>query len=163
LLVSELTGLTNLSGMLANLSQGEAPTVVRKFTMEDKLLTQDGVTKEKDHWSIAAPKGRTVRLFEVAKPGVEKCTVYFRAKLNTENVKGKAYLEMWCHFPDKGEFFSKGLLHPATGTTDWATYETPFFLKQGESPDLIKLNLVIEGGGTVQIKDIELTKGPLPN
>jgi hypothetical protein len=29
-------------------------------------------------------------------------------------------------------------------------------LRQGEQPDLIKLNVTIEGSGTVGIKDIEL-------
>jgi hypothetical protein len=45
-----------------------------------------------------------------------------------------------------------------SGTTDWASYEVPFFLKKSERPDLIKLNVVIEGSGTVWIKDITLRK-----
>jgi serine/threonine-protein kinase len=148
-------------GQLDVALQGQVQTL-KKFTTDDKVLMQDGVKKEKDHWVITAKEPRTVRLFEVANPDAEKCTVIYRAKLKTENVKGKAYLEMWCRFPGQGEFFSKGLAHPATGTTDWASHETPFFLKQGERPDLIKLNLHIEGSGTVSIKDIELMKGPLP-
>jgi hypothetical protein len=44
---------------------------------------------------------------------------------------------------------------------DWVTQETPFFLKPGENPDNVKLNLVIEGKGTVWIDDISLVKGPL--
>lgn len=38
----------------------------------------------------------------------------------------------------------------------------PFFLQKGENPDNVKLNLVIEGKGTVWIDDIHLYKGPLP-
>jgi hypothetical protein len=86
----------------------------------------------------------------------------YRAKLKSENLKGRAYLEGWCRMLSGGEFFSKGLDNPATGTTDWASYETPFFLKQGEHADLIKLNLVIEGKGTIWIKDVEVLRGPLP-
>ena len=37
-----------------------------------------------------------------------------------------------------------------------------FFLKEGENPDNIKLNLVINGKGTVWIDDIRLVKGRLP-
>ncbi len=48
-----------------------------------------------------------------------------------------------------------------TGTTNWTTMETPFFLKKGENPDNIKLNLVIKGKGTVWIDDIRLLKAPL--
>ena len=57
---------------------------------------------------------------------------------------------------------SQRLTAPLSGTIDWASYETPFFLKKGERPDLIKLNVAIEGKGTVWIKDISLAKTPLP-
>jgi hypothetical protein len=50
-----------------------------------------------------------------------------------------------------------------TGSNDWASYEIPFFLKKGEKPDLIKLNVVLKGGGKVWIKDVQLLKGPLPS
>ena len=61
----------------------------------------------------------------------------------------------------QGEFFSKGLHHSVKGMTDWASYETPFYLMKGQRPDLIKLNLVFEGAGTVWIKDVELLQTPL--
>jgi hypothetical protein len=44
----------------------------------------------------------------------------------------------------------------------FASYETPFFLRKGEKPDLIKLNLVLKRAGKVWVKDVELLKGPLP-
>jgi hypothetical protein len=88
--------------------------------------------------------------------------VTYRAKLKTENLTEQAYLEMWCRLPGKGEFFSRGLAHTVTGSNDWASYETPFLLKKGEKPDLIKLNLVVKGAGKVWVKDVELLKGPLP-
>ena len=69
---------------------------------------------------------------------------------------------MWCRLPEMGEFFSKGLDNTVSGTTDWASYETPFFLQKGQRPDLIKLNVVLEGAGTLWIKDIVLRKMPLP-
>jgi hypothetical protein len=68
---------------------------------------------------------------------------------------------MWCRLPGRGEFFSKGLQQGVKGTTDWSSYETPFILKAGQRPDLIKLNLVGEGAGTVWIKEVELLRTPL--
>jgi len=47
-------------------------------------------------------------------------------------------------------------------TAYWASYEIPFLFEQGRRPDLIKLNVVIEGTGTLWIKDVELLKGELP-
>ena len=44
-----------------------------------------------------------------------------------------------------------------SGSNGWASYQIPFFLKKGEKPDLIKLNLVVEGVGRVWIKDVELS------
>src|SRR5262249_9659413 len=82
--------------------------------------------------------------------------ITYRAQLKSEKVEDKAYLEMWCRIPGKGEFFSKGLVNPLQGTTGWASYEIPFFLEKGQEPDLLKLNLVFEGKGTIWIKDIEV-------
>ena len=48
-----------------------------------------------------------------------------------------------------------------TGTTKWMTVQTLFALKKGERPDVIKLNLVIDGRGTVWIDDVHLLKGPI--
>jgi hypothetical protein len=108
-----------------------------------------------------AAKPTVVRLFEIDDIHVENATLIYRAKLKTENVDGKVYLEMWCRFPGKGEFFSRGLATPLTGTTDWTTEETPFILKKGEKPDYVKLNLVIDGTGTVWIDAISLLRAPI--
>jgi len=86
--------------------------------------------------------------------------VLYQAKLKTEGLAGRAYLEMWCRLPGQGEAFSRGLDNTVSGTTGWATSQTPFFLKKGEKPDLIRLNLVAEGPGKVFIKDIRLEAAP---
>jgi hypothetical protein len=39
---------------------------------------------------------------------------------------------------------------------------TPFFLEAGQKPDLIRLNLVVNGTGTVWIDDIRLLRQPHP-
>jgi hypothetical protein len=103
----------------------------------------------------------TIRLYETGDLDVEQARIIYEAKLRTEAVEGPVYLEMWCSFPGKGEFFSRALQSPLTGTTEWTSQQTPFFLKQGENPDNVKLNLVIGGKGTVWIDDVKLTKGPL--
>ena len=123
----------------------------------DPQVTTDGNGSLK----IIATEAITVRLFEVGDLDIEDARLIYQAKLRTEEVEGQVYLEMWCHFPDKGEFFSRGLQMPLTGTTDWTTVETPFSLKKGENPDNVKLNLVIDGTGTAWIDDIRLLKGPL--
>jgi len=123
----------------------------------DKTVSSDG----KGSLRIIATEPTVVRLFEVGDIDVENARLIYQAKVRTEGVEGQVYLEMWCHFPGKGEFFSRGLQTPLTGTTGWTTEETPFFLKKGENPDNVKLNLVISSKGTAWIDNIRLIKAPL--
>jgi len=145
-------------------------TELKQFPLNslEGVLTQSGVEMDnaissdsQGSLKITAVEPTTVRLFEVGDIDIENVRLIYQAKLRTEEVQGQVYLEMWCHFPGKGEFFSRGLQSPLTGTTDWTTEETPFFLKKGDNPDNVKLNLVINGKGTAWIDDIRLVAGPL--
>jgi hypothetical protein len=93
---------------------------------------------------------------------IEAATLVYRAQLRTENLTGSAYLEMWCHFPDGGQYFSRGLNSTISGDAEWRTLETRFFLQAGQNPTKVTLNLVINGAGTVWVDDVRLSKEPLP-
>jgi serine/threonine protein kinase len=135
-------------------------TFVKVFNPPDKPISGEMTLTEDNAWAVSCTTTQIFRLFEVPDPGVEHCTVLYRAKLKSEGLVGRAYLEMWCQVPGFGESFSRGLDNTISGSSDWATCQTPFFLKAGEKPDLIRLNLVVEGRGKVFIKDIELTASP---
>jgi hypothetical protein len=151
-----------LLGLLAAapVTAAEAKTL-KKFSISDPVISQDLKVSEETAWLAESSKPQTIRLFEVPDPGVDQCMLVYRAKLKTEGLEGQAYLEMWCRFPGKGEFFSRGLQNTVTGSNNWASYETPFFLKKGQKPDLVKLNLVVKGTGKIWIKDVELLRAPL--
>jgi len=143
---------------------------LKRFPIDslEGIITQSGVQFDKEVSSdgkgslkIIATEPTVVRLFELGDIDIENARLIYQAKVRTEGVEGQVFLEMWCHFPGKGEFFSRGLQTPLTGTTNWTTEETPFFLKKGENPDNVKLNLVINGKGTAWIDDIRVLKGPL--
>ena len=143
---------------------------LKRFPVDslEGIITQSGVQFDKEVSSdgkgslkIIATEPAVVRLFELGDIDVENARLIYQAKVRTEGVEGQVYLEMWCHFPGKGEFFSRGLQTPLTGTINWTAEETPFFLKKGENPDNVKLNLVINGKGTAWIDDIRVLKGPL--
>ena len=143
---------------------------LKKFPIDslEGIITQSGVQFDKQVSSdgngslkITATEPTVVRLFEFGNIDIENARLIYQAKVHTEGVEGQVYLEMWVHFPGKGEFFSRGLQTPLTGTTNWTTEETPFFLKKGEKPDNVKLNLVINGKGIAWIDDIRVLKGPL--
>jgi len=132
-----------------------AGIITRSNVEIDTTVSCDG----KGSLRIAAQEFTTVRLFETGDIDAENATLVYQAKVRTEGEEGNVYLEMLCSFPGKGEFFSRGLMTPITGTTDWTTEETPFFLKKGQNPDNVKLNLVITGKGTVWIDDVRLIAG----
>ena len=98
-----------------------------------------------------------IPLYETGDIDVEDNRIMYRAKIRTENVQGQVYLEMWCVFGAQ-EAFSRALQTPLTGTQNWTEQATPFFLKAGENPDNVRLNLVFTGQGTAWIDEIELTK-----
>jgi hypothetical protein len=135
--------------------------ILRSFSGDDRPIDAVAMTVEEGGWRIDVSGPRTVHLFEIPDPSIEQCMLVYRARMRSESLAGKAYLEMWCRFPGQGEFFSKGLNQTVRGTTGWAAYETPFYLKKGQRPDLLKLNLVLEGAGTVWIKDVEVLQTPL--
>lgn len=150
--------------------QSNKVTVLKEFPVDNlnEIITQSGVGIVKNVSSdgngslrIVAKEPTIVRLFEVDDIDIDDARLIYQARVRTKDVEGQVYLEMWCHFPGKGEFFSRGLDSPLTGTTNWVTLQIPFFLKKGEEPDYVKLNIVINGTGTVWIDDVRLLKAPL--
>lgn len=152
-------------------TQPSAPVAtIKQFPLDslDGVIAQSGVQLDKEVSSdgkgalkIVVSEPTAVRLFELGDIDLENARLIYQAKVRTADVEGQVYLEMWCSFPGKGEFFSRGLATPLTGTTEWSTQQTPFFLKNGENPDNVKLNLVIYGKGTAWIDDIQIQQGPL--
>jgi hypothetical protein len=149
---------------------GSKVTALKHFPIEsaDNVINRSNVsfdgknsTDGNGSLMVFTVRPTVVRLYEVRDIDVENARLIYQAKLRTEGVEGQVYLEMWCHFPGKGEFFSRGLHSPLTGTTEWSTQEILFFLKKGENPVYVKLNLVVNGKGKAWIDDIRLFKGPL--
>jgi len=146
-----------------------AATELRRFALDDMqgLIARTGVQIDRQisidgngSLRIEAAEPTTVRLFETGDIDVENAVLLYQAHLRTENIEGQVYLEMWCSFAGRGEFFSKGLDRPLTGTTEWTKEQTSFVLEKGQNPDNVKLNLVIDGTGTVWIDDIRLLRAP---
>ena len=153
--------LTWFKSLFGNPTPSGPPETIRSFNASDATLSQDSITPLASGWLVDAKEQQTIRLFELQNPQVEQCLIAYRAKMKGEGLTGRAFLEMRCRLPGSGEFFSKGVNQPLKGSMDWASYEIPFYLKKGQRPDLIKLNLAVEGIGKIWIKDLELLKTPL--
>ncbi|MEW8507747.1 MAG: hypothetical protein AB2598_13680 [Candidatus Thiodiazotropha sp.] len=134
--------------------------IIKHFDGTETTISQETTASNDGGWQVDIADTQTIRLFEVEIADIENCMLTYRADLKSENVTGRSFLEMWCRLPGRGEFFSKGVQNALKGTNDWASYEVPFLLKPGQAPDLIKLNLTLEGSGRMWIRNIELSYTP---
>lgn len=123
----------------------------------DPSTTSDGNGSLK----IVSTSLNTVKLYQLGDIDIEDAFLVYEASLKTEHFEGEAYLEMWCSFPGKGEFFSRGTGGKLSGYNDWTKVSTVFRCEAGQNPDLVKLNVVAYGKGTVWIDEIKLIKKPL--
>jgi hypothetical protein len=115
-----------------------------------------------DAWRLDAQQTQTVQLFELHNPEVGPGAIFYHADLRTEEFDGRVYLEMWCRFPGRGEFFSRGYSDALSGTTDWRSSQDSVSPQQDEKPDLIRLNLAVEGTGRVWIRHVRLAHAGRP-
>jgi hypothetical protein len=155
-----------------NCSQKEAPQITELKTypadnltgvINQSQVTVDTVNKFEGTGSlkIETEKPAVIKLYETGDLEAENCRIAYQARMKSSGLQGEAYLEMWCHFSGKGEFFSRGLNAKISGDTGWSSYQTVFTLSEKENPDNIKLNLVVNGSGTVWIDDIKLICVPI--
>jgi hypothetical protein len=142
-------------------------TELRHLPIDDLngIITQSGIQLDNAVSSdgngsikIEAAGPVSIQLYYFDDIRVEDTQLVYEAKIKSESLSGQAYLEMWCVFKDKGKFFSQGFDSAIAGTTDWQTIKTVFFLRKNEMPDLIKINVVVNGVGIVWIDDIHLSK-----
>jgi hypothetical protein len=142
------------------------PLVVRRFDPRRDAILSPNVRPATDEagvsmWPVRATKTQTTPLFEIESPDVGECILELQASLKSYNIAGQAYLELVCKVPGQPDLVSRGFHHALNGTNDWTTCETPLLLPKGVSPRIVQLNLVIEGGGTVNVRDVQLLAIPL--
>lgn len=152
-------------------SEGGAATEIASYPLDDVAGVIDAETVELDGAVTSDGAGSlridttepvVVRLFETGDVDVERVSLSYSAMIRTEALDGVAYLEMWCDFPDESEYFSRALQSPPSGDSDWASQETLFLLQEGQNPSNVRLNLVVEGAGTVWIDDMKLLAVQIP-
>ena len=148
--VVEETLVTHPANDLVDLVAGSAAEL-------DSEVTSDGGGSLR----ISVSQPTTVALYETGDLDIENARLIYRAKLRSADLEGRAYLEMWCSFAEAGDYFSRGLDSAISGTVEWCTRETAFILQPGQNPDDVRLNLVVDGSGTVWVDEIEVLKAPL--
>jgi hypothetical protein len=137
----------NLDGVVSN-----------DLVVFDQAVSADG----KGSLKIAVEQPTTIRLYEVPLPKVENSNMIYQAKVKAQDFGGDAYLQMLVHFPSGGEMEAQNYDKATGGTTDWVAMEVPFNVRKGQKPDVVRLNLILNGAGTVWVDDVRLHKIPQP-
>ena len=105
-------------------TSGDKDIELKRFPLDstEGLIQMAGVETDRQvkaegagSLKVMVTEPSVIRLFETGPLDVEDAVLVYRARLRTEKAEGNVYLEMWCHFPGKGELFSRGLDSPLRG------------------------------------------------
>lgn len=104
-----------------------------------------------------------VTLLNIEHPKISRQMYEISGEIRYDNVKGDGFLEMWNIFPParrglpEGQYFSRTLgdsgdMGKISGTSDWRRFSLPFDSTGAPTgPSRLKINLVLQGRGTVYI------------
>lgn len=107
--------------------------------------------------------GKAVTVFELENPGITRSQFRMELKARWENVEKQAYLELWTHFSDGSQSFTRtlsdtGPMQKFSGTSAPRTVWLPFSNNSGKRPTKLVLNVVFEGNGAVFLGRSTLTQ-----
>jgi len=110
----------------------------------------------------------TTTILVLDNPAITRPGYAITGEVRYEQVDGKAYLEMWNHFPGAGAYFSR-TLHNAgpmqfiSDSSDWRSFSLPFMSNHDTpAPEKLVLNVVLPGRGTVYLSSIKLVQDERP-
>lgn len=128
------------------------------FTI-DTGVTTDGVGSAR----LDATDAGSVTMLEVTDVDAQNTTLTFEARLRSQDLNGNAHIEMEVLLPDQEEPVRlPGLGRLVSGTTDWVVATSSFYFQPGQQPDAVRLDLVVDGAGTVWVDEVRLLRTPLP-
>ena len=64
--------LARLRSMFKRPQLAGLPVTLRTFGPSDRPITESGISTDEDGWRIEAREAGSIRLFELAEPGVER-------------------------------------------------------------------------------------------
>jgi hypothetical protein len=102
-------------------------------------------------------------LIAVEVPDLGREGFVVRGRVRYNDVIGAGYLEMWSVFADGSRYFSRtlateGPMAALTGTSDWRSFELPFFLEGSAPPNRLEINVALPGSATVEIGPIQIVR-----
>lgn len=125
----------------------------------DTSITTDSVGSAR----VDATEAITVTLLELTDLDAQNTTLTFEARLRSQDLEGMAHLEMEVYLPEQeASIRTLGLGRMVSGTTEWVVATTSFYFQPAQQPEAVRLNLVVDGAGTVWVDEVRLLRTPLP-
>lgn len=104
-----------------------------------------------------------MRLYELPSPrGLEGRLIVLTARLKSVGMRGLAFPELWIHAAGRNEVQVRNPVAAVAKTKDWTPVRVEYRCERGERPDLLRVNLVLDGIGRAWIDDIRISSEPLP-
>lgn len=129
-----------------------------KLTGISPVFTLDKEVKFQGENSICVKADSPCRVTVAEFDGIQKqnFTLHSSAMVKTDLAPGAFIFEIVVKF-NGGFYYSRALDQRIVGKKDWQKVSTDFFFKEGQSPEKVYVNLIIEGSGKVWIDDISLS------
>ncbi len=165
-----LIAFTVIIAVAAGCSRSQKAGVLRSYSLNniDAVIPNDLISFDKGissdgKGSIKAEVHgpTTIPLISVTDLKIDDTRLVYTARVRTEKVIGQVFLEMIAYFPNGRQVLTRGQDKLLSGTNDWKDQEAALDLLKGSIPDSLRLNLVINGRGTVWIDDVALLRAPL--
>ena len=104
----------------------------------------------------------TVAIIE--RPAIKGPRYAVTGQVRYEGVEGTGYLEMWSHFPNGGQYFSRtladvGPMMKLQGSSEWRQFTLPFDATGTPPPTRLVVNVVLPGRGLVYLGPLQLMDG----
>ena len=109
-----------------------------------------------------AGQPRTITILTIEAPRITSSRYAITGQVRYEGVDGAGYLEMWSHFPDGGQYFSRtladtGPMMKLQGTSGWRSFMLPFDATGARSaPSRLVVNVALPGRGVVTLGPLTL-------
>jgi hypothetical protein len=105
---------------------------------------------------------RALTVLTIDRPSVRGPRYVLSGQVRYEGVEGIGYLELWNHFPDGGQYFTRtlaetGPMMKLSGSSGWRTFTLPFDATGAPPPTRLVFNVVLPGKGVVYLGPLELS------
>jgi hypothetical protein len=112
---------------------------------------------------IDGGKGTAMTVLTIDRPTIATPRYALTGQIRYEGVEGSGYLELWNHFPDGSQFFSRtlaeqGPMMKLQGSSGWRSFALPFDATGAPPPTRLVFNVVLPGRGVIDLGPLQLVE-----